>query len=460
MFLWAFVINKHDIMAPSSVMCAMFLISTCFAMLNAKEWDIHYGAESCFILLSGIFVYLLAETLFRIIFEKREVVAFGRKRLGNVKAEVAGFDASALLIAAILVFDAIVIAMYVRELMRVTGHSVLSPEVFSTYRRMTVHLGSVKEGERIGALYNQLLKIVRASGFAAEMIIVNNIIAKKKHSHMFGLVLIVIFSMMTGIILASRLPILQLGIAAAVEYYVLWHQKNGWHRNLSWRYILIGLGCLLVGIPLFSVLARVIGEGTELSAFRYASIYLGSSIQLFDLYVKDPTEALAFGEESLAGARQFLDRLNFPVSTRDVNLEFRSLADGVASNVYSFFRRPMHDFGLAGMYVFTALVAMLFAWLYYGKIKNRKINNSRDIWTLAYGYIFYWMVLSSIEQYSCLVISFNFASYLAIILAEYACMTRVRLCPGKKWKKRSIRLCIGKSVFDRRARQCLGKSVN
>ncbi len=94
-------------------------------------------------------------------------------------------------------------------------------------------------------------------------------------------------------------------------------------------------------------------------------------------------------------------------------MEFRPLGIGF-NNVYTFFRRPLHDFGLVGMYLFTAFVAVLFAYIYYGKIKYRDYVKAEK-WTLLLGYLYYWIVCSSIVQYSVAYISYGTVSTLIVI---------------------------------------------
>ena len=421
LFFLAFILNKKDIMAPSVVMCAMFVVSTLFAMANMKLWNIEYSIKSCFILVSGLLVYLAAETVFRMFFERRRAVT------------TADIDNTVYvqkwMIRAVIAFDLIMLVWYFLRLRQITGMSGFTTMIFSTYRSMTGHLESRTntDVEQAGILLNQFLKLVKALGFAAEYILIKNLMHGIKIRKQIGLVLIVFLSVCTGLIVAQRTVLLQLVAAGAVEYSIVWHQKRGWSRNLSWKVLRIGFLLLFIGIPAFHFTTLLIGESTKLGAFGYASIYLGSSIPLFDMYVRAPTKPVVFGEETLVGLRQFLDLMGISTYNRDVNLEFRNLSEGMISNVYTFFRRPLHDFGFCGMLVFTVLVALLFSWLYYGKIKWKKPSRRTDGWILFYGYLYYWIFTSSILQVSCFYISFNTVSSILMIVISYWLMTGVRV---------------------------------
>ena len=431
LFLAAFLLNNRDIMAPSVMMCTMFIISTGFAIANIQNWSIQFGLNTCIILSSGILVYLLAETVFRFFFENSKMrryhasIQMGRKMRTAAPAEYV----QKWMIWAVIGFDVIVLFLYFLGIRRITGFSGFNSLIFSTYRSMIVHLESRSNSnvEQMGTIINQLLKFVRAFGFAAEYIMIKNMVGKKKFRQYTGLFVIVILAALAGLIVASRAVILQLIAAGLIEYSIVWHQKYGWGRNLSWKIFRIGVISLLIGIPAFHFTAQMIGESTRWNAFKYASVYLGSSIQLFDMFVQNPVKTTVFGEETLVGIRQFLDQLGISTFTRDINLEFHTLEKGMRSNVYTFFRRPMHDFGFGGMLVFTILVALLFTWLYYGKIKQKSPSVKLDSWVLIYGYAYYWIFLSSIDQGSQLYISFNALSTIIMIIIAYRLMTGVKI---------------------------------
>ena len=164
----------------------------------------------------------------------------------------------------------------------------------------------------------------------------------------------------------------------------------------------------------------LLGRKTDKTIFTHVSAYLGSSIALFNLYVEEPIQRNLIGEESLYSVLKVLNFLGLSRASTSYNLEFRSLRI-YDSNVYTFFRRPLHDFGLIGMYIFTAAIAFLFAWIYYKKIKYKN-KRSCIYWVLLYGYLFYWIVCSSIIQYSVNYISAGTVITVAIMFILFKFM--------------------------------------
>ena len=69
LFSFTFILAGMDILAPSVMMCCMFIISTTFALLNVNRWDsIHYGWETCGIIFVGIFIFIAVENFFKLVF--------------------------------------------------------------------------------------------------------------------------------------------------------------------------------------------------------------------------------------------------------------------------------------------------------------------------------------------------------------------------------------------------------
>lgn len=245
--------------------------------------------------------------------------------------------------------------------------------------------------------------------------------------------MIIILSLFPHVMSSARGPILQFLSAAIIEYYIIWNQKKGWSKNFSWKFIRIGLICVVIGIPAFYYSTAIFGRNPSMDFIDYVSEYVGSSIVLFNEYINSPVKRpVVFGEESLIGIHQLLAKLGVSTYVRNVNLEPMKYYGNVASNVYTFFRRPLHDFGLLGMYFFTILVTALFSWIYYNKIKYNKNQKRIEIWIFSYGYLYYWILVSSILQYSEFYISHTTILYITIMIIGFNIMTRVKISIKKK----------------------------
>lgn len=420
LFFMAFVLSGKDIMAPSVIICIMFLISSIFALVMAPEWEIKYSFESCILISSGLLVFMLTEVLFRFWF-------CGQLRGSNKvfhQCELKEYNIDAWKLVGVIIFDCIVCFLFFQNIVKSVGGNMTDiTSYFIAYRRLGISSLKYQGTSMTTGLINSLLRIVTASGYIANYILVNNFIAKcKNRSKQFSLLVIIIISTAPSIMTGGRSGILKILSATLIIYYILWHQKNGWTRNLSWKYIRIGVLGLTIGVPLFYYSLNLLGRSTDKTILDYVSAYLGSSIELFNQYVKSPVECNSFGEESLVGIKKILNLIGVGNTSGSYNLEFRTLGD-TYSNVYTFFRRPLHDFGLVGMFIFTALVACFFSWMYFKKIKYRP-RDQTVAWVLLYGYIYYWLICSSIDQYSQNYISAGTVIIVLLIIIGFKILTK------------------------------------
>lgn len=409
LFLIAYVVSNRDILAPSVVMTIMFILSYSFAIPNLGKWNIDYSGEASLITLSGIFVFIIAEVFLSAL--------FFRKKVNSYPEQYASDNLNNSKLVLLVILNLIIVLWYFFKIRSIVGGDI--SDTFLNYRRLGIDNLNGKNVETVGGIIQQFLKIVEGSGYVSGYILMKRTVWEQKGKFTtFLLISLIIISVLPSSFGAGRTQILKLLSAILIFYYILWHQKNGWDRNLSWKMIRVGLSGLIVGIPGFYYSLALLGRSTNRTLFDYVADYISSGILLFSDYLKSPVPRVMAGEESLFNLFKFLNFLGLTEKSQSYNLEFRKLGVGY-SNVYSFFRRPLHDFGLIGMYMFVALIAIFFAYMYFGKIKNKPLSPSTTRWTLIYGYFYYWIVSSSIIQYSTAYVAVGTVLNLVVILLLY-----------------------------------------
>ena len=347
LFGLSYCLSGRDIMAPSVIMCAMFVISTFFAIMNIKNWKIDYSLDSVLILVAGMVTFILAEALFHGMQNKK----IRRVRKAD-QAEMHPVVIQKSLLIFAVIFDVLVLLWFYMEICRIVagyGYTATGVGVFGRYRTIITSLTQRSDSKvaLTGMVLNQMIKLVHAMGYVSLYILLNNWFAgdKKKLPYIFHIIL-VLAHIFSYIMEGSRGNILQIASAALIEWYILWHRKVGWHKVLTGKVVVVGVLCMLIGMPLFYSSLSWMGRATNKRLLRYIGFYVGGSIQLFDLYLKSNiTKPKVFGEETLIGVLHFLNRLGFDLDVRNVNLDMIRLDELSRGNVYTFFRRPLHDFG-------------------------------------------------------------------------------------------------------------------
>lgn len=435
LFIIAFGLANGDIMAPSVIMCIMFIISTIFALINVNVWSsVQYKIETVIIIASGIFVYVSIENLYKLLFARKSTRKPNDIEMKTIQDDK--IDVPIYYLRILLFLNIFVIFWYYKEIVRiVTSLGMSTSNIFADFRRVYTRLNVAYESsdvEMVSTLLSQFMKLTKGAGYICLYILITYVVSKERKGNATGkhiiLLLVNIFlSVIPSLMLAGRNDLLQLVVAGLVYYYIIWHRYNGWNRSISWKYIKWGMGIIVVGIPSFYGMLFLVGRSTTKSMLEYASIYIGSSIALFNEFLIDPVDPPeVFGEETLLGIHQVLYRIGIPTHVKNRHLEFRSLNNFTSSNVYSFFRRPIHDFGIGGMLVFTALVSLFFAWLYFKRIRGVYVGRKLDYRIITYGYLFYWIIYTSIDQRSISMLSASTLVTFLIMYLELVLVKKIR----------------------------------
>lgn len=439
-----YIFANRDLLSPSVFMCVMYIVSTIFMILNYSKWSAgrEYNVYAIIIIVTGILVFMAGEMLYRFCLRNIRIVLKKKGKRAIVDGEIVKsvIDVKVGFLVAAIVVEIMIIAAYYRQILDIAGGSGF--EVFVIYRRLGISRMASGDISSLG-IVSQLMDILTAAGYVGEYILVNNFVYKDKNKKRTVLLsLLVLLGAASSVMSAGRTQMLMYVAAFIIYYWILWNQKNDWKKNLSWKFIRIGMVLLLIGIPVFYNMLSLLGRTTgSTNALEQASVYLGSSIFLFSEYLYSPTgEPVMWGEESLYGVRKILAVLGLGEVSTSYNLEFRQVGTG-HSNVYGFFRRPLHDFGIVGMYVFVFIIALFFAWLYHGHIKGRKNNLKTRRWVMIYGYLFYWIFISSISQYSANLISFGAVKkIIAILLINWLMNVNCRRTQTSREKCKRINL--------------------
>lgn len=435
-FLAAFIISNQDIMAPSVMMCVMFIVSTMTAILNIDNWSIDYDIRTVFVLALGIASFLLVETIVRIVCQTRRLnSSYGNWGIHQIR----NINIQSELMILMIIFNLFVLHRYYVEICRIVGaYGGSLRNVILSYRKITTSLVMRSDAtvQMTSLFLNQCLKVVTATGYIAGYILLRKKIFFGRVGKKSVLYIIVVITSFAPVLLGGgRGGIIEYICAMLIASYILWNEKYKWKIIFSWKYIKIGFAILFIGIPAFYYALLLVGRTTDKALFDYTSLYLGGSIQHINQYIQEnglTPQAAYWGEETFRGIYAALNKFGISIPMKNIHLEFRHLNDRMMGNVYTFFRRPLHDFGPMGMCIFSGGVSFVYSWMYYGKIKNHRYNQKSDYIIILYSYFYHEIVYASIDQKIHYMLSLNNAIMVVVILLGYFELSHIRIVWGKK----------------------------
>ena len=394
LYLIAYYLTNRDIFRPSTVMLGVFIISTSIACANVVNWNIDFSPKTLFILSLG----LLSATL-------TDILIFRRcsKKKNIERGTISPLSISNKLVLLIIVIETISLFLYYGEIIRLAyldGYES-GTNLLWHFRNIT----SYQAEERVSWYITVLIRSIDAIAYIFAFAFIKNIFAGKKWTKQLLLLGPVAIFVIKVLMSSGRQDILRLVAFSLITSAILYSFNSGWEKSYTKKYckiLMITIPIVLIG---FYLATNLIGRSTSRSFYEYITTYVGGSIQQFNQYVCDPSlsEETHFGAETFPAIYSVLHRFGLVDYVRPVHLELRQL--GVTSgNVYTFFRRPLHDFGLAGMLIMTIVVVGLFSY-WYSTFSKRKITRNTDLSIIIFSYLYYWIVLSSIENYSIGIVS-------------------------------------------------------
>ncbi len=422
-FLVSYTFFEKDILSPSVILAITYIFSVFWAIYAQNLWDVNIGINAFFLLILGYLSFFFVEVLMRSLWKKGHATRVIENHIIGREYIVVQKGVYILYI----IFSVIITFLYYKEVYRIaSSHGYNGLGSFLTIYRQSASYGILSADEEINVFINQSYKIVAAGAYIFLYIFINNYIITKKWSSLFWCRFPVYLYFVSSVFTGSRLQYIRFVVSAFVVLYLLWNYHIQWNYKISGkmiRYGVIGTTVLLVA---FYAMRMIVGrgEGFGEGIIYYIAHYAGSSICVFDQYVKHPiSHGKYFGEETFYGIYTALRKLGLSDYHKIAHLEFRGVGRST-SNTYTAIRRYYHDFGIIGVVVFQGICSWFYSYFYYFKCRSR---NCKPITIILYAFLLFPIALHSInEQFFSAIISVAYAMYVIEIIVLWKILYNVR----------------------------------
>lgn len=420
-FVTAFTVLKSDLLSPSVIVSGVFLISIAVAMSNKSRWNILYSREATNILLLGIMTFAITDIVcnfFSVCIPSKTI------KLSKSAAKSSGY---VLIQKNVLHFfilcELIGIGLYYVNIAQIVGTNILDVQATLAVYRAT-QVGSVTAEDTTNVFLTFLNRFLRAYAYVSLFIFCQNwrnANTKQQRRESLSLLVPGLYLLAICFINSSRGEIIKIITFVFAANYIIRENKEKWKRKHGVKYLVVALKVLAVFIPAFYLLALIMNRVPKETMIDYLSSYVGGSIQHFNQYILNPPakDAGTFGAETFAGVQSLLLRLGLIQVKASSHLEFRWLTTTTHGNIYTFFRRPLQDFAIGGMILFTIFIAGGFSIIYHFFIQKMLPGKGKNLLSLYYCYFLPWLTMASIEQLSVSYISIGTAVECFFIMVCY-----------------------------------------
>ena len=176
----------------------------------------------------------------------------------------------------------------------------------------------------------------------------------------------------------------------------------------------------MVAAPVFYYSSQLIGRNfssiSKLTVLQYLSHYLGGGLYAFNLHIDSPCSTQHWGQSSLANIYSLLKSWGF-VSDSVENFAYHSFER--YGNTVTTFGRWYEDWGTAGVICMSALVAFVFAKIYYSKIKYSTASKPHHLAKILYPKMAMALVWAGYDDRVTALLSFSTAIILLLMSIWY-----------------------------------------
>ena len=425
LLLLSFWLSHYNFFSPSFIICVMFTFGCILALYAKTSWDISdniFSYDATWIILGGISIFIIFEQFARSIYCKKITNNIGNT--GRIIVKKWKF-------IILILFELIAVATYslsVFKYVRVNGFSGGFDIVKIAEFNHNLSFFDTKKGG-IPLLVRVMHEAACAIMYVSIYVFLNNVVlCKDKVLMNLKYILPIVFWLPEVAVSSSRSSILRIFGSIILMFYIMLNRRSKWkskRRNIK-KIIRISITVLIVILFAFYLAAYtgVIGRSADKNLLDYIIVYMGAPIIHFNQFITSPPPSASyFGQETFSGLNSLLMKLGIINASHSRQLEIRTIIGIYRGNVYTFFRRPLHDFGLIGMLIVVGIISFIFSRYYYKNIWNKASSVKNDLKMIIFSYFYYLIYLFSIMNNMCNDISATTIYFLVFLVFIYYFMT-------------------------------------
>ena len=429
LLLLSYILSEYDFFSPSFIACLVFTFGAALALYATVAWDLpetFFSTAATWIMLSGMLVFFISEQITR-----RIVLFDGVKRKKSLDLEyveskpIHVSTIKMIILVLICIAGTLLYVLGVYTKVKANGYSGgFSFSLIAVYNHRLSFMDNVVGG--IGKITSYFNTAARLAMYICMFIFFNNVVCcHEKIKNNIQYFIPVIIWVPNILITSSRGSYLQVAGAVVFYCYIFMCRKKRWVKMKRTHHTIIKYAAvlfILILVAFYTVSATgLIGRTTNNGFVDSITLYIGAPILHFHQFINSPpADVQFFGQETFTKLLPIFQRLGFNAESVSGQMELRTIAGKYRGNVYTFFRRPYHDFGLIGMYIIVALTAIIFSYLYYKKIYGKYQSYRNDRIIILYSYFFYIIYIFSIDCAIYLYAYFSVVFFFIIAYVLYA----------------------------------------
>lgn len=355
LLILAIAINR-DFFSPSAILCETYILAIVCAMYMKETWGFSIHGQTVSMIILGNIVFLVVSLYCRSFKYKKSLTS-------EVTQTEINYCKGSLVI--VIFLCVVIFAIYTYLYLRMfggLGFSTLS-SMTKYYRFHTDDLA-----DNMPSIVNQSLKLLRAAAYVCLYVYIHNFVVKRKEIKDVKLLIPVACYIPTTIFAAARFDLI-IFLLYGIVLWIFFQRRYFGSRKFQMKNYIKIIGVFAIVVFIFSSSRSLVGRTNTLDLFSYVSSYFGGSVQCFDVYLLKNSVAKCsdyFGQELFSGIYKLLAQFKL-ISEREGSESlgsFITVNSIVVGNVYTAYRKMIHDFGAWGVIIFQGMLSLIMNKLY------------------------------------------------------------------------------------------------
>lgn len=424
-------LSNGDYFNLTLIFLSGYLLSAICCLYNVTIWNVDIGIETILILLVGMCFFVLGCNLGNKVKGLRISYSVGNNifkvlHRGEVKWK--------LYLA--IIFDIIIIFLLYRDIIRIASANMVSwGNLFYNFRS---NLGNDDLNVGYSMIVNLGLRITKPLAYIYSAISLASILdpenLKPTIKKLPYLTPVILYGFQV-ILQGYRIQLVALIVAIIFDWFFFTQTMHKWKREINFKIAFRFSIFLIFACIGFYYVKFFIGKLQESNGvILYVTNYLGGSLQLFDMYIKEPVNK---GHETFAALVDSLKKYGFFEHVNTVvQHEHRSASTGVyIGNVYTGFRNYLNDYGIMGVCFFSMIFGFIFSKWYKDLKRTTAWNTNRIYSFLLYSSLLYTIVFHFFTDFFYSLIGLGWFFNLFVFYLLVVGIFKIKI-GGSKWQTR------------------------
>lgn len=407
---------QRNIFSPSLLLTAGYFLSTFVYYLNKSKWDSNLSFYTIGIIIISILVFTILELFVK-------TATKNERNISNL-SQFKKIEVDKFIMMLVVIINVLTITLVYFNLITLTGIRGDLPLALSKYKEIFL-----STGKDYSTITNFFIKISSSFSYIFIYIVLYNITLYNKKSNRKTYFIPILTGILLAIFRSNRLTYISYLVFSFFSLFIIKYKKNNGSFRIKLKNIFLIFSSIFIFLLIFYAMSEFIGRNASSGFFDYISIYIGSSIPNLNSYFNGgEVKNLYLFQEIFPGLINSLEKLSIFSESVSKPLEFRTIANGYMSNVYTGVRRMYNTGGVFSLIVIQSLFSLIINKLYYNLLYKRYSPYKFGLLLIIFSKLIYTVPLQSIEdQFFINVVSIGYVIDTIILVLCYYFVIKMSL---------------------------------